>query len=206
MIDKIRLPEKLSADADALLEQTSVDEELNRKIIKLIDDTLGAQQSRSHWRFLLSALEPQLQLKLLYGLVNNRRPNQKDWKRIFQPLKYNFSTGWHYRTILTFAGIASLIALVQMFYPVVTGSRNFIDWFVVGLYPIVLYFWIALRKGINESWEPSFFLSFGLFAPITFWVELFRLFRDRIVWAGVQVLFDIIASDSAVAGCDQNLM
>lgn len=149
MIDKISLPEKLSVDADALLEQTNVDEELNKKIIKLVDDTLGIQQERSYWRFLLSALEPKLQLKLLYQLVNNRRPNQKDWTRIFQPLKYTFSKSWHYRVILIVAGIASLIALVQMFYPIALGSKNGIDWFMAMLYPLIVYFWIVLITDVT---------------------------------------------------------
>ncbi len=199
MIDKISLPEKLSVDADALLEQTSVDEELNKKIIKLVDDTLGIQQARSYWRFLLSALEPKLQLKLLYQLVNNHRPNQKDWTRIFKPLKYTFSKSWHYRVILIVSGVSSLIALVQMFYPIALGSKNGIDWFMAMLYPLIVYFWIALSKGINEPWEPSLFVNLGLFGSITFGTELSRLFRDRIVWAGIEILFDSLSFSKSVS-------
>ncbi len=199
MIDKIKLPKNLSDDADILLEQTKIDDELNRKINKFIDDTLGAEGSRSYWRFLLSALPPQLQLKLLHSLINNRHPQKSDWQRIFKPLKYTFSKSWHYRVILIVAGIASLIALVQMFYPIVLGSKDGIDWFIVMLYPLIVYFWIALSKGINEPWEPNLFVNLGLFGSITFGTELSRLFRDRIVWAGIEILFDSLSSSTSLA-------
>jgi hypothetical protein len=137
---------------------------------------------------------------LLYQLVNNRRPNQKDWTRIFQPLKYTFSKSWHYRVILIIAGVASLIALVQMFYPIVLGSKNGIDWFMAMLYPLIVYFWIALRKGINEPWEPSLFVNLGLFGSITFGTELSRLFRNNIVWSGIEILFNSLSSRVAFAG------
>ena len=88
MIDKIKLPKSLSDEADALLKKTVIDAELNRKIIKLIEDTFGAEVSRSHWQFLLSGLPPQLQLKLLHRLINSRRPRKNDWLRTFKPLKY----------------------------------------------------------------------------------------------------------------------
>ena len=199
MIDKIKLPKNLSDDADLLLEQTKVDDELknkiiNRKIIKLIEDILGTEGSRSYWRFLLSGLEPQLQLKLLHSLINNRRPQKSDWQRIFKPLKYTFIKSWHYRVILIVAGIASLITLVQMFYPIVLGSKNGIDWFIAMMYPLVIYFWIALRKGINEPWEPSLFVNLGLFGVITFGTELPRLFLNSIAWAGIEILFSSLFS------------
>jgi hypothetical protein len=193
MFDEIKLPKNLSDDADAFLEKTVLDDELNRKIIKLIEDTLGAEESCSPWRFLLSGLPPQLQLKMLYSLINNRRPQKSDWQRIFKPLKYTFSKSWHYRTILIVAGIASLIALVQMFDPIARGSKNGIDWFVAMLYPLIVYFWIALGKGINEPWEPSLFVNLGLFGSITFRTELSRLFRDRIVWSGIEIVFNSLS-------------
>jgi hypothetical protein len=199
MFDEIKLPKNLSDDADAFLEKTVMDDALNRKIIKLIEDTLGAEESCSPWRFLLSGLPPQLQLKLLHSLINNRRPQKSDWQRIFKPLKYTFSKSWHYRTILIVASIASLIALVQMFYPIVLGSKNGIDWFMAMMYPLIVYFWIALRKGINEPWEPSLFVNLGLFGSITFGTELSRFFRNSIVWSGIEILFNSLSSASALA-------
>ncbi len=194
MIDKIKFPEKLTDDADILLAQTVVNDELNHKITRLIDDVLGNEGSRSHWRFLLYGLEPQLQLKLLHSLINNRRPQKRDWQLIFKPLKYNFTKSWSYRFILTCSGIASLFALVQMFYIGAIGSKNWIDYSIAIVSPLIVYFWVALSRGINEPWEPSFFISFGLFGAITFLNELFRLFRNHIVWAGIRVLSDILDS------------
>ncbi len=199
MIDKIKLPKNLSDDADVLLEQTNIDDELNRKIFKLIEDTLGAEGSRSYWRFLLSGLPPQLQLKILHSLINNRRPQRSDWQRIFKPLKYSFSQSWHYRVILLVAGIGSLIALGQIFHPIILGSKKGIDWLMAMMYPLIIYFWISLRKGINEPWEPSLFVNLGLFGSITFGTELSRLFRDRIVWSGIEILFNSISSIRALA-------
>ena len=199
MIDKIKLPENLSDDADILLEQTKIDDELNRKIIKLIEDTLGAEGSRSYWRFLLSGIPPQLQLKLLHSLINNRRPQKSDWQRVFKPLQYTFSKSWHYRVILIVAGIVSLIALGEIFYPIIVGSKKGIDWLMAMMYPLIIYFWISLRKGINEPWEPSLFVNLGLFGSITFGTELSRLFRDHIVWSGIEILFDSISSIRALA-------
>ncbi|MCA6510428.1 MAG: hypothetical protein IM542_04190 [Pseudanabaena sp. M165S2SP1A06QC] len=189
MIDKIKLPKNLSDDADALLEEIVIDDELNRKIIKLVEDILGDEGSRSQWQFLLSGLPAQLQLKLLHSLIKNRRPQKSDWQRIFKPLKYTFSKSWHYRIILIVAGVASLIALVQMFYPIVFGAKNEIDWLMAMMYPLIIYFWLALSKGINEPWEPSLFINLGLFGSITFGTESSRLFRDRIVWSGIEILF-----------------
>ncbi len=199
MIKKITLPKKLGDNAEVLLEQTKVDDELNRKIIKLIEDILGTEGSRSYWRFLLSGLPPQLQLKLLHSLINNRRPQKSDWQRIFKPLKYTFSKSWHYRIILIIAGVASLIALVQMFYPIALGSKNGIDLFMAMQYPLIVYFWIALRKGINEPWEPSLFVNLGLFGSITVGTELSRFFRNSIVWSGIEILFNSLSYASALA-------
>lgn len=199
MIEKIELPKNLSDDADAFLEKTVMDDELNRKIIKLIEDTLGAEESCSPWRFLLSGLPPQLQLKLLHSLINNRRPQKSDWQRIFKPLKYTFSKSWHYRIVLIVAGIASLIALVQMFYPIALGSKNGIHWFTIMISPLIFYFWISLRKGIHESWEPSLFVNLGLFGAITFCTELSRLFRDRIVSFGIEILFETFYTNGSMA-------
>ena len=78
-----------------------------------------------------------------------------------------------------------------MFYPLVLGSQNSIDWFIVFMCPVIVYFWVVLRKGINKPWEPILFIIFGLFEPITFCVELFLFFRNYIVRIGIQVLCEI---------------
>ncbi len=199
MIDKIKLPKEIHSGTGFALEMTNVGDRLKESIAKLTDDTLGAEESRSHWRFLLSGIHPQLQLELLSRLINSRRPQKSDWQQIFKPVKYNFSTSWHYRVILFCSGIASLIALFQMFYPVVIGSENWIDWFVTVMYPVVVYFWLALGQGINELWGPNLFVSLGLFGSITFFVKLFQLFRGFIAWTSVQIPFQIFDFNDNVA-------
>jgi hypothetical protein len=217
MIDKVIIPEKSILDDDDLpfdeqtLVKISLDEDvlfdeqkttkggLYVKLTAVTDNILGDQETRTYWRFLLSGITPRLQLKVLLRLIKSRRPQVSDWQRIFKPLKYEFRTSWHYRVVLIVAGVASLIALGQIFYPIIHESKKGIDWLMAMMYPLIIYFWISLRKGINEPWEPSLFVNLGLFGSITFGTELSRLFRDHIVWSGIEILFNSISSIRALA-------
>jgi hypothetical protein len=142
MADKVNLPKKLSHEAEVLLAQTTIevllaqttiDDELNEKIIKLINESLGTKKPYSHWEFLLFRLEPQLQLKLLHQLINNRLPQRSDWLRIFKPVNYDFSKSWSYGFILACVCIALLAGLFNMFYAVyaysyANGATSTIVW------------------------------------------------------------------------------
>ncbi len=44
---------------------------------------------------------------------------------------------------------------------------------------------------IEEQFAPDLFVNFGLFGVVTFLIELRRFYTQRLVWAGIETLFEI---------------
>ncbi|NJK53227.1 MAG: hypothetical protein HC936_11235 [Leptolyngbyaceae cyanobacterium SU_3_3] len=199
---EVNLPKALSSQAEALLDQQTITRDIEHLIRQEVNNLLGAKQSRSRWAFLLSSLPPKLQIDLLSRLINARKPDKGDWSRLFRRMTYRFKTGWHYRFILGCAFLLSAVALIQMVYLPFQSPQDWTSW-LFGLNSLVIiYFWLFLRRGIEEKFAPDLFVNFGLFGIVTFLIELRRLYAQRLVWAGIEVLFEIITEDriSAFAG------
>jgi NACHT domain len=194
---QVDLPKELSSQA-ALLEQQTITPEIEQQIRKEVNNLLGVKQSRRRWAFLLSSLPPKLQLDLLSRLINGRKTDKGDWSRLFRRIKYRFKTGWHYRIILGCALLLSAVALIQMFYLPFQSPQNWTSW-LFGLNSLVIvYFWIFLQRGIEEPFAPDLFVNFGLFGMVTFLIELRRLYTQRSVWSGIEILFDITTNVNTV--------
>ncbi len=197
---QVDLPKKLSSQAEALLEQQTITPDIEQLIRQEVNNLLGIQQSRSRWVFLLSSLPPKLQLDLLSRLIKGRKPNKGDWSRLFRRMTYRFKTGWHYRVILGCALLLSAVALIQMFYLPFQLPQNWTSW-LFGLNSLVIvYFWILLRRGIEEKFAPDLFVNFGLFGIFIFLIELHRLYTQRLVWAGIKILSEIMTKDKIFIG------
>ncbi|WNZ46013.1 NACHT domain-containing protein [Leptolyngbya boryana CZ1] len=191
-------------EAEELLKQ-AVTPALEKAMLETLAFWLGDGWV-SRFGFLLNSLDRRLQLELLSRLEGQRNADRDDWARLFKPLKYRFNTSWHYRTVVGCALLLSVVAIVQLLYLPFRFPTEWIFW-SVGLPSLaIVYFWIFLWKGIEEHLEPELFANFGLLGVITFFVELRRLYVERLTWAGVAVLFEIITSNqaSADASADAN--
>ena len=61
-------------------------------------------------------------------------------------------------------------------------------------FPTGLFINLGLFGSITFGTELSRFVNLGLFGSMTFGTGLSRLFRDRIVWSGIELLFDSLFS------------
>ncbi|KAM3101979.1 NACHT domain-containing protein [Phormidesmis sp. 146-12] len=196
---QVDLPKKLSSQAEALLEQQTITPDIEHLIRQEVNNLLGVQQSLFRWAFLLSGLPPKLQLDLLNRLINGRKPDKGDWSRLFRRMTYRFKTGWHYRVILGCAFLLSAVALIQMFYLPFQSPQAWTSW-LFGLNSLVIVcFWVFLQQGIEDRFAPDLFMNFGLFGVVTFLVELRRLYAQRLVWAGIEILFETITNRKTAA-------
>jgi hypothetical protein len=180
------IPKKWSAQADDLLEYTNPSPEVEEKLLRIVNQLLSSHDY-SWWRTLLSSLEPRLQLDLLNRLMNySRLPTREDWRNLSRPLKYEFKTGGHYRTILAVAGISSTVALawvVMLFFQ--NPDRLPAIGLVVFSAVIELTFWSFLSR---EQLKPEIFSRFGALGFLTFGNKLGGFLNDQTSWAGVKLL------------------
>ena len=176
-----------SPEADNLLAQKEQTPELDREIRNLIGQIL-TNRTYHHWRSLFSRLPLQLQLDLLRRLINYRQPTSNDWVNLFHEVEYEFKNSWHYQLVLVLALAISLVAVVGIIQIIVPQPETWSNGLLGLAILVVLVFWSFLNRGIEETLEPTTFISFGLFGVFTFWSELFPLYRKKIPWAGAGAL------------------
>jgi MoxR-like ATPase len=185
---------------DTLLEQRENTDQLNQKIIQLVNTIFAEANQEEGWRFLLNGIPPRLQLDLLRSLVTaTRSPTRDDWINLFQSVKYEFKTSRHYRGILLIAALLSFVAGCGLWqtaakYPIgaVTG--------VVGFAVVVIgVFWWTLAKGVEDPWEPNLFIKLGVLGVQTYVAELHQLFQNRLIWPGIKVIHEILDEKNTFA-------
>lgn len=189
------LPKTLSSEAEALLEQT-VTLEVQRLMLQEINDRLVRANTR--WRFLLSSIEPKVQIELLDRLINQRNADRDDWLRLFNQLKYSFNTGWHYRTVLGAAFLLSVVAIVKLCFSPFYFPFEWTSWMVGIPIVVVICFWVLVWQEVKNGLEQEFFIGFGLLGVINFFTEFYRLFSKGRVWTGIEALLSILASDKII--------
>lgn len=187
------------AQVEELLTATDSTPQIERQCLQILEAALGSDHNASSlWQILFSGLPRRLQLELLQLQVKNlQKPNPNHWINIFQSVQYEFKTSRHYQGVLVIAALLSLLATWGIWqtasaYPVgaVTGVLGFAV-VVIGV------FWLTLAQGIEESWEPSLFITFGIFGLRTYSVELQQQFQNRLVWLGVKVIYESLSSKIA---------
>jgi hypothetical protein len=111
--------------------------------IKFVQDFLRNSSISQEWNNFVFTQKMSLQFNLFYRLINDRLPTINDWRNIFRPVKYDFSTGWHYRIILSVATVISIVALTQTIYiiPASPPSWDFQKMVEMAVF-VVVYCWV----------------------------------------------------------------
>lgn len=165
-----------------------------------IELALGQKNQQTRWRSILSGLPPRLQLGLLDCLMTAQRlPTKQDWRNIFRSVKYDLRTGWHYRGVLCIAVISSIIAIWGTFTVFTQHSNSWIGGLSAFSVSVILLFWLSLRRGIEQHWEPDVLVKLGFLGPVTFRLELRQLFQTRLVAPVIQCLFKSLDQISGTA-------
>ena len=185
LINQGKFKNRWNPDWDNLLTQKEQTPELDREMRKPIRQLLSNRTTHA-----FSSIPPRLQLDLLRRLSNYRPPTISDWRNLFSEVEYEFKNSWHYRLVLVLALIMSILAIIKIAQIIVRQPDNWNNGLLGLAILVVIVFWIFLWQGIEEKLEPTTFTSFGLFGFFTFWRELLRLFRKKIVWAGVKPLMN----------------
>ncbi|MEM9006528.1 MAG: NACHT domain-containing protein [Cyanobacteria bacterium P01_F01_bin.86] len=198
--DQIILPQAWPLKAETLLEQRTQTDLVDEQIKQTSNDMLKNNSADSRWRLLLSGLKPQLQLDLLHRLIVYPPPTRNDWRDIFNEVKYDFRTGWHYICVLIIAAIASILAIIGMGKIAFQQPDSIITGFLGLALIVILTFWNTLRLGIESSFEPGTFLRFGPAGLITYGIELRQLFQSKLIWPGIEPIYKSVVDAFAVAG------
>jgi hypothetical protein len=159
-------------------------------VLRESNQSLG---SDSRWSFLLSSLEPKVQIELLNRFINQRDADREDWARLFKPLKYNFDSGWHYRTVLGVVLLLSVIAIVQLLLLPFQFPNTWSSWLFGCNGIIVVVFWIVLLRHDNDYLASRFFVDFGLLGIRIYLSELRNSSVQHSGWIKVESLLQDIA-------------
>ena len=188
LVNQGEFKNRWNSEGDDLLAQQEPTPELDREMRKLIKKLLKDKTTHSLWSFLFSSLAPRLQLDLLRRLSNYDPPTKDHWHDLFLEIEYEFKNSRRYQCVLFWSLAMSMLAIVGIVQIIFSQPENWSNGLLGLAILVVFVFWNVLWRGIEEKLEPTTFISFGLFGALTFWRELRRLFREKIVWAGVESL------------------
>jgi len=137
---------------------------------------------------LFSSININLQIDLLERLINNDRlPNRNDWRYLFEEVKYEFKTSWHYKLVLFCVALLSFSAISEMIFGFSQQSDYWINGLVgSGLYVVV--FWLLLWQ------DPNQFIALVLLGLWTFPRELYRLLRWNPVLTDIEGFFSTVSN------------
>lgn len=125
------------------------------------------------WHYLIETLPLPLRFELLQRLVlKTPKPNQNDWRNLFQPVKYQFAGSWHERGIRLALGIICALGLWQ-------GAANFIN------------------SSSPTSWQNALLVVVGLALGVAIWRLVTKHLNTATVWL---VLFSIALVSGPVGG------
>jgi hypothetical protein len=177
--------------------------QLKQQAQQLMDFNLEAAQASTLWRLLVTGLSIKLQLSLILKLIAaTHLPTRDNWRNIFQSVKYDFRRSQQYRAILLIAVFLSLFAILGIFYTASIMPPSAITGLLGFAILIIGVFWRALSKGSVEPWEPTLFAKFGVWGLRTYAIELNQLFRNDIVWSGIEVLSKLFIITSSLSFAD----
>jgi predicted nucleic acid-binding Zn ribbon protein len=203
------LPGHVPETVKALLEQTEQTPQLNQSCLQAVDNILlkgfGVNKQRQElsltlWRQLSLTLPPKVELDLLTRLMDKPLPNRNHWRNLFEVIEYDLRTSWHYKGVLVIAAILSTITVASLgFKASINSEEGLITAAFVFSANVVLVFWLALREGIEERWEPNFFLELGPGGVVTFPRQITQAYRKQLIWSGFESIFEALRGQ-AVAG------
>jgi hypothetical protein len=196
-IDGVLIGENDSSDIELYSSQ------LKQQAQQLMDFNLEDAQASTLWRLLVTGLSIKLQLSLILKLLAATHPPTHDnWRNIFQSVKYDFRRSQQYRMILLIAAFLSLFAILGIFYTASITPPSAITGLLGFAVLVIGVFWRVLSKGSVEPWEPTLFAKFGVRGLRTYAIELNQLFRNDIVWSGIEVLSKLFIITSSLSFAD----
>jgi hypothetical protein len=89
-----------------------------------------------------------------------------------------------------------VVAILGTFLVFVAQAENWIGGLSAFSSSVILFFWLALRRGIEYPWEPNILINLGFLGPITFGQKLRQLLRTRLVGPEIKYLFEAIEKNS----------
>ena len=186
---------------EELLAEQAQTPQVEQQCLQILDEILQpVQNSSSLWRILVSGLPPRMQLELFLNTEKSlHKPHPNHWIKIFDLVQYKFKTSYQYGSILLIAASLSLLAGLGV-WRAAFGQPNDTMTGVIGFAGVViLVFWGTVSKGVEEPWEPNLFIKLGAFGLQTYGAELTQLSQNHRVWSGIEVIFKILTTQSAVA-------
>ncbi|EAZ88940.1 NACHT domain-containing protein [Crocosphaera chwakensis] len=201
----VRLPESISDNAIALLEQSVLTEDIEQKmsqeICEIIERGMNEGNNNEKWsRFLFNLPHP-LPLDLLRRLIESpRRLTIDDWRNLYEEIDYQFFKSGHYWGILMVAVLLSIGAIAQIIalWNKILGNTSFsissmlILAFSIIIFLIIVTFLMVLRievRSTKETLNPPLLISLGFFGIVTVPKELTRFWSKGLVWEGITVLY-----------------
>lgn len=200
----IQLPKHLAQEsADTLdnLQQTGQQSRHYQTAIDLIlqeTKALGSESYVGHWSSLIQTLPPEMALKLLAQLLNNKNsPKARDWIEIFKQFKYQFAQSWHYWTVVVITlglSVSTFLGIGWLWIDAGQATNaNLLNLSVSVIGELaILTFWLTWWQGIEQPREPSLFLKLGIQGIKTFFDSLRQIYTKEIQWLGIKKIFQIL--------------
>ena len=185
------LPNTFPASAETLLEQPDESSQQDNAYLDAIHKLLENSQNISiHWRQLIAALPPRVELDLLRRLIQQRQHNRSHWQNLFQMVDYEMRTGWHYRGILLLSALLTVTAIFKVGFTIaINPEAPLFAGFAVAIVPIFSVFWLAVWRGIDSTLQPELFWELGPKGGFTYFLQYNQLFRQGLIWSGVDALY-----------------
>jgi NACHT domain len=113
-INPVGLPRIFPVQAEALLEQPELNDDVKKQIHQQVETILGANKDRTWGKFVLS-LPPRFQLDLIYRLIDHHKQfKQSHWIDIYKKIKFNFRKSWQYHIILIISLLICCASIVEI--------------------------------------------------------------------------------------------
>ena len=178
-----------TAKAEELLTKYKLTSQTEEQCSQIINSTFrNISGASGRWRILLSGLSPMMQLSLIQSIKTSlQQPVVGNWLTVFQSVRYEFKTSYHYLIIRLIAAVLSLLAIIGIWQTALQASAPILG--LLSFSTVVIgVFWQSVAKGTEEPWEPILFLKLGVLGPQTYASELSQLFKTHQVWTGIDTI------------------
>jgi hypothetical protein len=169
----VELPRKFPVEAEALLEQSELNDDLKEQIHQQVKTILGTGINRT-WGIFILSLPSRCQLDLLYRLINYRKKLKKDhWLNIDKKVTFDFTKSLEYRIIINISSLISIVSIYEIFS--LHGYLFFlIPPMVIGIaiFPLFLFLEDEIN---NDSSEPILSLNLGILGIWSFFGDTTKI-------------------------------
>ncbi|MDJ0508444.1 MAG: NACHT domain-containing protein [Crocosphaera sp.] len=202
----VNLPQKISSDATALLEQSALTEDIQEKILQEVGKIITEDINLECLNFLLNLPCP-LQLDLLHRLIEFPQGlTINNWRNLYEEVEYQFFQSRHYRVIFIVAVLLSLGAIVEsiVICSNILNNTTFSIFSmlilagIIIILPIIVTFLIIVSKefrSMEDSLALPLLMSLGFFGVWTFLKEITKFLQKELVWEGITSLYNTLTDE-----------